>query len=92
MRQVLAAGLSRRQIEQALALSFAFNVITRLADAFGSFAGGPELFATGAKHLLAPGYAPGQERPSMETSRLTLLVGGNRRDLKPRRAPSSTRH
>jgi hypothetical protein len=56
MRQVLAAGVSRRQIEDALMVSFAFNVTTRLADAFDFFVGGPELFASGAKYLLARGY------------------------------------
>jgi hypothetical protein len=34
MRTVLAAGASRAQIEDALAVCFAFNVITRLADTF----------------------------------------------------------
>jgi AhpD family alkylhydroperoxidase len=34
-RAVLAAGASRQQIEDALAVSFSFNVIGRLADAFG---------------------------------------------------------
>ncbi len=35
MRAVLAAGASRQQIEDALAVCFSFNVIGRLADAFG---------------------------------------------------------
>ena len=56
MRQVLAAGVSRQQIEDALAVSFAFNVTARLADAFGFFVGGPEMFASGSKYLLARGY------------------------------------
>jgi uncharacterized peroxidase-related enzyme len=56
MRQVLAAGVSRPQIEEALAVSFAFNVTARLANAFDFFVGGPELFASGARYLLARGY------------------------------------
>jgi AhpD family alkylhydroperoxidase len=34
MRAVLAAGVSRKQIEDALAICFAFNTTNRLADAF----------------------------------------------------------
>jgi len=56
MRAVLAAGASRQQIEDALAVCFSFNVISRLADAFGFFVPGPEAFASGAKYLLARGY------------------------------------
>jgi AhpD family alkylhydroperoxidase len=56
MRAVLAAGASRRQIEDALAVCFSFNVITRLADAFGFFVPGPEAFDAGAKYLVARGY------------------------------------
>jgi len=56
MRAVLAAGASRQQIEDALAVCFSFNVIGRLADAFGFFVPGPEAFDAGAKYLLARGY------------------------------------
>jgi AhpD family alkylhydroperoxidase len=56
MRAVLAAGASRRQIEDALAVCFSFNVIGRLADAFGFFVPGPEAFEAGAKYLLTRGY------------------------------------
>lgn len=56
MRAVLAAGASRQQIEDALAVCFSFNVICRLADAFGFFVPGPEAFEAGAKYLLARGY------------------------------------
>jgi hypothetical protein len=55
-RAVLAAGASRQQIEDALAVCFAFNVISRLADAFGFFVPGPEAFDAGAKYLLEHGY------------------------------------
>ena len=56
MRTVLAAGASRRQIEDALAVCFSFNVIGRLADAFGFFVPAPKAFEAGAKYLLARGY------------------------------------
>ncbi len=56
MQEVLAAGASREQIEDALAVCFSFNVIGRLADAFGFFVPGPEAFDAGAKYLLSRGY------------------------------------
>jgi len=56
MRTVLAAGVSREQIEDALAVAFAFNVMSRLADAFGFSIPGPKAFEAGAKFLLARGY------------------------------------
>jgi uncharacterized peroxidase-related enzyme len=56
IRAVLAAGASRQQIEDALAVCFSFNVISRLADAFGFFVPGPNAFEAGAKYLLARGY------------------------------------
>ena len=56
LRAVLAAGASRQQIEDALAVCFSFNVIGRLADAFGFFVPGSKAFEDGAKYLLARGY------------------------------------
>jgi uncharacterized peroxidase-related enzyme len=56
MRAVLAAGASRQQIEDALAVCFSFNVIGRLADTFGFLVPGPKAFEAGAKYLLARGY------------------------------------
>ena len=56
MREVLAAGVSREQIEDALAVCFAFNTISRLADAFGFVQPRPEAIEAGAKYLLARGY------------------------------------
>ena len=56
IRAVLAAGVSREQIEEALAVCFSFNAIGRLADAFGFFVPGPKAFEAGAKYLLARGY------------------------------------
>lgn len=51
MRAVLAAGLSGEQIEDALAVGFAFNTMNRLADAFEFSVPGPEAFEAGAKFL-----------------------------------------
>ena len=56
VRAALDAGASTQQIEDALAVSFAFNVIGRLADAFDFSIPGPEAFKAGAKYLLARGY------------------------------------
>src|SRR5262249_26470861 len=56
VRTVLAAGASRAQIEDALAVGLAFNVTDRLADAFRFAIPGPRAFDAGAKFLLARGY------------------------------------
>jgi uncharacterized peroxidase-related enzyme len=56
MRAVLAAGVSRGQIEDALAVCFAFNIMNRLADTFEFSVPGPKVFEAGAKFLLARGY------------------------------------
>ena len=51
-----AAGVSRDQIEDALAVCFTFNTVDRLSRAFGFFVPGPKAFEEGAKFLLARGY------------------------------------
>jgi uncharacterized peroxidase-related enzyme len=56
MREVLAAGVSAEQVEDALAVCAAFNTTGRLADAFGFEVLSPEGFAAGAKYLLKRGY------------------------------------
>ena len=56
LRALFALGLTRRHVEDALAVCFAFNVITRLADTFEFEVGSPESFDAGAKHLLSRGY------------------------------------
>jgi uncharacterized peroxidase-related enzyme len=56
MREVLSAGVSRQQVEDALAVCAAFNTTGRLADAFGFDVLSPEGFEAGAKYLLKRGY------------------------------------
>lgn len=56
MRSVLDSGASREQIEDALAVSFAFNTTARLAEAFGFDLPAPAAMDAGAKFLLARGY------------------------------------
>jgi AhpD family alkylhydroperoxidase len=56
MRDVLAAGASPQQVEDALAVCAAFNTTGHLADAFGFEVLSPEGFDAGAKYLLKRGY------------------------------------
>jgi uncharacterized peroxidase-related enzyme len=56
MRAVLAAGVSREQIEDALAVGFVFNTVDRLSRTFGWVVSGPRAFRAGAKFLFARGY------------------------------------
>lgn len=53
---VLDAGVTREGVLEALAVAWAFNVITRLADAFEFEVGPPSSFEAGAKMLLTRGY------------------------------------
>lgn len=56
IREVLAAGVSRDQVEDALAVCFAFNTTDRLANAFGFEVMSRNGFFAGAKFLLKRGY------------------------------------
>ena len=56
IQTVMASGVSYGQIEDALAVCFAFNTTNRLADAFGFSIPSSEAFEAGAKHLLKRGY------------------------------------
>ena len=56
MRAVLAAGVTRRQIEDALAVAAAFNITNRLADAFDFEVLDKGGFDAGATFLLRRGY------------------------------------
>ena len=56
VRAVLSTGVSLQQIEDALAVSFAFNTTDRLANAFAFELLSQEGFEAGAKYLLRRGY------------------------------------
>ncbi|HEY5926946.1 MAG TPA: hypothetical protein VIV11_34905 [Kofleriaceae bacterium] len=56
MRVVLAAGVTKQQIKEALDVCFCFNVIDRCADTFQFFVPEPAGFAFSAKMLLSRGY------------------------------------
>ena len=56
VRPLLDAGVSRDQVQDALAICFAFNVTNRLANAFGFEVMSPAGFQAGAKYLLQRGY------------------------------------
>ncbi|MEO8704521.1 MAG: hypothetical protein ABI867_30990 [Kofleriaceae bacterium] len=53
---LLALGITQQQIKDALNVSWAFNVITRLADTFEFEVGSQESFDVSAKTLLTRGY------------------------------------
>ncbi|MDO3644639.1 carboxymuconolactone decarboxylase family protein [Mucilaginibacter sp. L3T2-6] len=57
VRKVIAVGVSTSQIEDALAVCFAFNVTNRLADTFDFFVPSDDAFKAGAKYLLKRGYS-----------------------------------
>lgn len=56
IRAVHSAGVSYQQIEDALAVSFAFNTTDRLANAFAFEVLSREGFQAGAKYLIKRGY------------------------------------
>jgi alkylhydroperoxidase family enzyme len=56
VRSLLAVGVTREQIEDALQVSFAFNVITRLADTFEFEVRSEAAADVGATRLLTRGY------------------------------------
>ena len=53
---LLALGVTRQQVEDALMVAWAFNVITRLADTFEFHVGPRSAFDASAKFLLGRGY------------------------------------
>lgn len=57
IKAVLEAGVSPQQVEDALAVCFAFNVTNRLADAFDFFVPTDKAFEAGANYLIKRGYA-----------------------------------
>jgi hypothetical protein len=58
VRPVLALGVSRQAVADAMNVAFLFNVFDRLADAMGWDvpAAGSEFWAASAKMLLSRGY------------------------------------
>jgi hypothetical protein len=56
VRAVLAAGVTRSQLDDALAVCWAFNVIDRLADTFEFHVPEAAAFEASAKMLLTRGY------------------------------------
>jgi uncharacterized peroxidase-related enzyme len=56
VRTVLDTGVSREQVEDVLAICYAFNVTNRLANAFGFEVLSQEGFQSGARYLLRRGY------------------------------------
>jgi AhpD family alkylhydroperoxidase len=56
IRAVLSTGISPQQIEDALAVGFAFNTTDRLANAFAFAMPSHEAFEAGANYLLKRGY------------------------------------
>jgi uncharacterized peroxidase-related enzyme len=56
IRAVLGASVSPQQIKDALAVSLAFNITDRLANAFGFAVASPEAMNAGARFLLKRGY------------------------------------
>jgi alkylhydroperoxidase family enzyme len=53
---LFALGVTRAQVEHALSVGFAFNVLDRLADTFAFHVGPAATFEAGARHLLTRGY------------------------------------
>jgi hypothetical protein len=56
VRPLRRLGVSRQAVEDALAVAFFFNLITRLADAFGWDVESDAGFQASAKMLLGKGY------------------------------------
>ena len=56
VRALVAQGVTRDQIEDALLVGFAFNVITRLADTFEFELRSRDAANAGARRLLTKGY------------------------------------
>ncbi len=56
VRDVVAAGASRQQVEDALAVCLAFNITDRLANALDFEVASPAAMEAGARHLLKRGY------------------------------------
>lgn len=75
MPALLAAGVSRAQIEDALAVCLGFNTTDRLGDAFAFTVPGPKAFEAGAK-IPCPTWLPvtGRREDPSQTSRSILVI------------------
>jgi AhpD family alkylhydroperoxidase len=56
VRSVLSTGVTKQQVEDALAVGFVFNTTARLANAFAFRVLSEEGFQAGARYLLKRGY------------------------------------
>ncbi len=56
IRAVLACSVSPQQVQDAFAVSLAFNLTDRLANTFGFDVASPEAMKSGARFLLKRGY------------------------------------
>lgn len=56
VNRLMSLNITRAEIDDALAVCFAFNVIDRLADTFHFHVGPKSSFDAGAKRLLSRGY------------------------------------
>jgi hypothetical protein len=56
IRAVLACSVSPQQVQDAFAVSLAFNITDRLANTFGFDVASPEAMKSGARFLLKRGY------------------------------------
>jgi AhpD family alkylhydroperoxidase len=56
MRALLAAGVSHKQIEDALAVCFTFNIVDRMSRTFGWVVPSVKAFEAGSKFLFERGY------------------------------------
>ncbi len=62
-------GIARQAIEDALVVAFCFNILDRIADAFGWHVPGKDGFDASAKILLSAGYKmPLRARPKRDSS------------------------
>jgi uncharacterized peroxidase-related enzyme len=75
MREVLSAGVSRQQVEDALVVCVAFDTTNRLADAFGFEVLSPEGFEAGAKYLLKRGTGSAFSLSGAAGASIGLVLG-----------------
>jgi alkylhydroperoxidase family enzyme len=57
VQPLLAAGVTKNQVRDAIWVTTLFNIYTRLADTLGWYVPGPDGFSASARMLLKRGYA-----------------------------------